>query len=44
MAKSASDLAEGKQSIATIMDNFLEGQDCISLYCGIVWSLFSVHF
>lgn len=44
MARSGAELAEGKQSITAIMDKFFKGQYCISLYYGIVWSLFSVHF
>lgn len=44
MANSAAELAEGKQSVTTIMDNFFKGQYCISLYYGILWSLFSFHF
>lgn len=44
MAKSASEPAEGKQSITTIKNNFFKGQYCIFLYYGIVWRLFSINF
>lgn len=40
MAKSAAELAKGKQSVTPIMDNFFEGQSFISLYYGILWRLF----